>query len=273
MKSDRSAPSGALDESSLSRLLQEVEIIVRAAGDLARGASPDQRRITSKSDGHPVTEADMRVHELIASQLEVLEPSYGLRSEEGEGWEAKGGDCTWVLDPIDGTRHYGRGNPNYGVSLGLECRGEPVLGAVCLPELDQLYLGAKGLGAHLNGERIQCSDRPALRHALVCVELPSRASPPENLRRSLEGLGTLIGAVERVRVLGVSSMGVCLAAKGGFDAWLSLGSSWKSWDVAAARLILTEAGGEWIEDGRLTAAGPPDLCRQLLALAQESATE
>ena len=88
----------------------------------------------------------------------------------------------------------------------------------------------------------------------------------EELSWALDKMRVFIDNTLRVRILGVGSIGLCLSAMGGFDAWVSLASSWKSYDLAAGQVIMQEAGAEFNMHGRRIVAGPAALCAHILEL-------
>lgn len=236
--------------------------LVREGGLMAKEMIRHAEVRADKGRGDFVTEADLCVESHILDALRAAYPAHGFFSEECGGAETDTG-FVWVLDPIDGTKHYMRGNPVYSVSLGLMRDGESVLGAVYLPETDQLYAARKNGGATLNGLPILCSSEDQLDQALVCAEIPSRHSPEVEQTSSLRRLEALIRSGQRVRIVGISSIGLCWCASGIFDVYVNLGSAWQPHDVAAAKIIMTEAGGGYTQHGQNVVAGPKGLCGQV----------
>jgi myo-inositol-1(or 4)-monophosphatase len=239
--------------------------LVREGGIIAKDMI---RRIdirTDKGQGDFVTTADLRVEAHILTQLRRAFPEHGFFSEE-RGGERTDAEYVWVLDPIDGTKHYVRGNPMYSVSLALVRAGMSVLGVVYLPEVEQFYVAERGAGATLNGRPVHVSAETRLERAMPCVEIPSRHAGSEEKRWAFDRLEALIRHTQRVRIVGVSSIGLCLCASGAFDAYVNLGSGWKPHDVAAARLVMTEAGGRYETSGQRIVAGPETLCDRVKAV-------
>ena len=242
--------------------LQTAETIVR---DAALCAQANSRRIVAhKPRGDLVTEGDLAVEDYVLSALKTLYPDHCLDSEEA-GSQNRGGEYVWILDPIDGTKYYARGVPLYSVSLALQRRGQGILGVVYSWEFDRMYCASAGRGATLNGTAIECSREEQLQRASVCLEIPSRDCPggDEELDWAMAKMRLLISKAHRVRVLGVSSLGLCFCAAGGFDAYVNLGSGWRDCDIAAGEVILREAGGEFHRVGKHITAGPHGLCEQI----------
>lgn len=122
--------------------------------------------IESKSDLSPVTIADRRTEEKIRSELESAFPGHGIIGEEF-GTVAEGSDYVWTVDPIDGTRSFVRGIPLFGTLLGLLHKGEPVVGIMVLPALEETYTAAKGIGAYCGSHRLHVSNTKTLDQAVL----------------------------------------------------------------------------------------------------------
>ena len=129
--------------------MAELEPIAREAGRLALDARSrlDCRR---KPDGSIVTNGDVLVEEFLRPKLQSLIPGSEVWGEElGRSEEGPGG--LWLIDPIDGTTNFAAGSPLWGVSLALIRQGRLLMGAIYLPELDEMCLGCEGGGVTLNG--------------------------------------------------------------------------------------------------------------------------
>ncbi len=252
----------------MNDFLTAAEGIVREAGRAAKEMLPRSQVLRHKKYREIVTDGDIRVEEYVISSLRKLFPDHGFESEE-MGRENADAEYVWILDPIDGTKYYAKGVPLYAVSLALKQRGResPILGVVYSPEFEQTYCAALGAGATLNGRPIHCQSQAELEEASICLEIPSRDAPRAELQWAMEKMSLLVERAFRVRIIGVGSLGLCFCASGGFDAYINLGSMWKSHDVAAGEVIVREAGGEFFyagETGRQIVAGPKALCERIL---------
>jgi myo-inositol-1(or 4)-monophosphatase len=249
--------------------LQKAESIVREAGAIAAREFQHPRILREKPYADVVTQGDELVEAHVTAALEREFPGHGLISEESGGHHPEA-ESVWILDPIDGSKYYARGVPIYSISLALRRRGDLVLGVVYSPETDQMFSAAAGSGAQLNGEPIRASRAQSLAEAFLCMEIPSRHSEEDVRRRALEKLPRLVDAVLRVRILGVSALGLCYCASGGFDAYASFSYRSQLWDLAAGEVILREAGGTIsTRSGPCLLAGPPVLHDQLARLLEE----
>ena len=258
----------------LEAFLENAVQIVRDAGQIARPGFGNTRVLRVKQRGDPVTEGDLQVQEYVDSRLRELYPDHGLNAEENTDQNTEGSpggsirnadaEYVWVLDPIDGTKYYLRGVPLYSIALALEQRGKLILGVVLFPETGQLFCGARGCGAKLEGKPVACSRTERLDQSTICAEIPSRDSPAADRRWALQKLALLVDRTQRVRIMGLAPFGLCFTATGGFDAYVNLGSAPKYCDIAAGQVIVEEAGGRFWQPGQTIVAGPDALCRQLL---------
>ena len=204
-----------------------------AAGELALSHFGAGRRSWYKGPGQVVTEADLEVDALLHDMLRAARPDYGWLSEERVDDRSRT-RCprAWVVDPIDGTRAFAEGVPQFAVSVALVERGEPLLGVVLNPATDELFEASRGGGAWLNGLRLRASGRTDLTGAGL---LSSRTEMKRRYWPSMipEATFTTIGSL---------AYKLALIAAGRFDGLVSLRAS-HDWDIAAAQLLVSEAGG------------------------------
>ena len=147
---------------------------------------------------------------------------------------------TWVLDPIDGTMNFIRDLGLSAVSLALVENGQTVLGIVYNPFRDELFCAEQGRGATLNGETIRVRETKELSGALVAVGTAPYYKPSVGACFDIYRELFLRGV--DIRRLGSAAIDICYVAAGRFDCYYEFVLS--IWDFAAARLILTEAGGK-----------------------------
>jgi myo-inositol-1(or 4)-monophosphatase len=222
----------ALEPIARAALKDELAEIVREAGRLAVSMSGAQLKHWTKHGDSPVTEADIAVDRLLRERLTRLAPDCGWLSEETEDDRARlGSRRLWVVDPIDGTRAYLAGRTEWSVSVALVDNGRPVVGAVFAPAEDGLYLAAAGEGATRDGALLAAKAGDSFEAARVAGPKPMIAE----LETSLPGI---------VGVPKVHSLALRLArvASGQLDVAFASKSS-HDWDLAAADLIVHEAGG------------------------------
>ncbi len=183
---------------------------------------------TSADD--PVTVADREASTLIMTALAAAFPADGLLSEEETDDRARlGHDRVWIVDPIDGTKEYSTGLPDYCVSIGLAVGGEPVLGVVYAPETDELFSGVVGQGVTLNGQPVLApAGGPDWRIAVSDTE-----HGRELHRTALPGM----------KPSGSIALKLARIAAGQVDATFTM-SPRSEWDIAAGHALLRAAGGD-----------------------------
>ena len=171
----------AYEQSGLSsgELEQLTEVARRAAeagGEQLRQHFGRLEQVREKGrSGDLVTEADHAAEAAVLALLEAETPEIGVLAEES-GRRSRPGELEWCVDPLDGTTNYAHSYPLFGTSVGLCWRGQPLLGALAAPGLEQLYWAAPGLGSWCNGSRLAVSSCPSLDQALrIAVEVETLA--------------------------------------------------------------------------------------------------
>ena len=212
-------------------------LIVRAAREAGALAMHYFRRgdvkAWDKSPGNPVSEADLATNALLHDQLLGARPDYGWLSEETADEPVRlGRRRTWVVDPIDGTRDFLRGRTGWAVSVALIEDGQPILGVLAAPARDQLFIAERGRGAWCNDVPLAVSGRTRVGGCSMPID-------PPNLTASFWPEPWDAVAVEKPNSL---ALRIAKVASGEADAFLE-GRTIAEWDIAAAALILTEAGG------------------------------
>jgi myo-inositol-1(or 4)-monophosphatase len=214
---------------------QELEVLtaaVREAGALALQTFRGQIKSWTKGGASPVSEADLAVDALLRERLLALGPGYGWLSEETEDDPARlAADAVWIVDPIDGTRAYLAGTPDWVVSAALAVAGRPVLAAVFAPVTDELFLAAAGTGTTRNGVPMAASTGDQLDAVKV-------AGP----KRTIQSLADIHPALVAPPRLGSLALRLARVAQGELDIVFASGRS-HDWDLAAADLLVHEAGG------------------------------
>jgi myo-inositol-1(or 4)-monophosphatase len=217
-------------------LIEPLSEAARQAGEIAlhyfRHGERTHANINHKAGGSPVTEADLLVDQFLEKRLREIVPDAAWLSEEIADSPARlGNPLVLIVDPIDGTRGFSNGDPQWAVSIGLVHQGRPVAGVVHAPAIEETYSAARGRGARLNGERISVSQRTSLHGATL--------SGPQGFVGSVRDAGAAIVPFPKMASL---AMRLVRIASGCIDAGL-VGDKSYDWDIAAADLILNEAGG------------------------------
>jgi len=219
-----------------AQLLPAMVAAAHRAGDMALGwFRPGERTsagIETKEGGSPVTEADHAADALLKQELRALDPTAGWLSEETvDTPERLSCQRLFIVDPIDGTRAFVAGDPRWAVSVALVVDGLPLIGVLHLPALGQTFTAISGGGAQRDGAPIRVSQAASLAGA--------RFAGPQPLLERFARTGAGISPQGKVPSLAYR---IALVAEGQIEAGLASTNA-HDWDIAAADLIVHEAGG------------------------------
>jgi myo-inositol-1(or 4)-monophosphatase len=188
-------------------------------------------RSWNKDANSPVSDADIAADNFLRERLLALAPSYGWLSEEtADQPDRLTRKRVWVVDPIDGTRAYLAGLPDWTVSVALVESGRPLAAALYAPVSDELFIASRESGTTQNGKRVRASTVRSLQHARVAG---NKMRVDQMIRA-----GISIEAVPKIHSLALRFARV---ATGEIDAALATAAS-HDWDLAAADLLVHEAG-------------------------------
>ncbi|WP_119344859.1 inositol monophosphatase family protein [Facilibium subflavum] len=245
----------------------KMNVAIKAARQAGRAIlkANDNRstiEVHEKSKNNYVTNIDIEVEKKIIATLQKAFPDQFYITEEAGHFGNENSDHTWIIDPIDGTNNFIHGLPHHCVSIAMQFRNKTELAVVYNPYLDQLFTATKGSGAQLNGQRIRVGNKKEFTGCLFSGALkystkvfnPSYPEAVLALHEEISGL----------RYSGSLTLDMCYVAAGYLDAvWTSRDA--KIWDIAAADLIIKEAGGmlcgldgglHYLQDGRLIGGNP-----------------
>ncbi len=241
-----------MDNSFQAKYLEACVILAREAGEVIMTYFAGQFNTRQKEDNSPVTDADVAANILITRGLLALAPEIAVIAEEDEEESASGHALFWLVDPLDGTRSFVRGEEEFTVNIGLIKAGEPVMGVIYAPPQKTMYYGGVGMGAF----RQNGMDEPVA----ISVRTPS----PEGLvvtRSKTHPSAKAHEYLSRFKILemrsGSSSIKFCQVAEGNADLYPRLGRTME-WDTAAGHAILKAAGGrvETLEEKPLVYGKP-----------------
>jgi myo-inositol-1(or 4)-monophosphatase len=197
-------------------------------------------KITNKEGiNNLVTEADHAAEKAIIEVIQHQFPDHFILSEE-TGEIKTQSEYKWIIDPIDGTVNFANGIPICCVSIGLEKNGEMILGAVYCPFLNEMYFAQKGMGAFLNGKKINVSQKDTVIKSCLVTGFPYTYLDSSN--GPLQVFEKLIRQGIPVRRLGSAAIDLCWVAAGRFDGFYE--HKLQAWDSAAGFLLVEEAGGK-----------------------------
>jgi myo-inositol-1(or 4)-monophosphatase len=220
-----------------------------------------------------VTDADIATEKVILAFIRENFPDDDILAEETQAHENLSDSRTWIVDPIDGTTNFAHDFPIYCVSVALWENKKPKAGVVIEVNRNEEFTAAAGEGAWLNGKRISVSKTMNPRNAFIGTGFPyndlSLIDPYLRLFRHL------MEELQGIRRPGAATFDLCCVACGRFDGFFEY--SLHAWDVAAASLIIQEAGGVisdwnggdgWLFGQRII-TGNPDIHRVLLERVQD----
>jgi myo-inositol-1(or 4)-monophosphatase len=185
-----------------------------------------------------VTETDLVAQAKAVESIRSRYPDHDIWAEEVGQTPDGASDYCWIVDPLDGTTNFSRGFPCFSVSIAMSHRGKLILGVVYDPLRDQLFRAQRGRGACLNDDRIQVSAAERLTDAVIGLDW---AHEQELRCQAAQLVAEVAPGVRTMRNTGSAALGLCSVAAGWIDAYFHL--SLKPWDVAAASVIIQEAGG------------------------------
>jgi histidinol phosphatase-like enzyme (inositol monophosphatase family) len=227
------------DHAELKDLLDFAVSLARDAGEITMKYFRRSPKTDTKADGSFVTIADREAEAFLRRTISDRFPHDGILGEEAGEQQGSSGR-RWIVDPIDGTFSFVHGVPLYGVLIALEIDGQPVVGVINLPALDEIVYAAHGLGCFSNGESARVSSTATLEESLllatdfgVCKQFGFGAAAE-----------MLQGRVKARRTWG-DCYGHVLVATGRAD--IMLDPVMNAWDCAALAPIIEEAGGTFTD--------------------------
>lgn len=222
----------------MSISLAVLEEVVREAGSIAMAYFKDLKnvQVDKKSPRDFVTAADVAVENFLKEALTRKYPEYGFWGEESG--QSANQSSRWIVDPIDGTHSFSRGQYFWAISVALEIDQELIIGAVYAPALDDYYCAKKGGGVWKNGQPITVSSESNLAEGMVATGFAClRSYLTDN---NLERFGRIAQNTTGQRRFGSAALDLCLVADGQVDAFWE--QELNLYDVAAGALIAREAG-------------------------------
>ena len=219
-------------------MLEQIKALAKEAGKILLEAVSAQ--VTAKDGvGNFVTDYDVRVQKLIFDRLREIHPTASFMGEEDEIHSADlSGDC-FIVDPLDGTQNFINGYRHSAVSIGMTRKGEPVLGVVYNPYMDELFWAEKGKGAYCNDTPIKTSPAPLSESVLL---FGCSSYNREQTDYTFRLLRQLFDRALDLRSSGSAALDLCYVASGRVNLFFEYQLS--PWDYCAGSLILSEAGGK-----------------------------
>lgn len=221
-------------------LATAIDIVLRA-GEIQLAHFHRDYAVTMKGTIDLVTEVDFAVERMCRQVLGGRFPSHEILAEEmgGPSEGSRRSEYCWIFDPIDGTTNYAHGLPIFCAALGLEIDGRIEVAAIYDPTRRELFTAERGQGAYLNGARMHVSKASKLVEAVLVTGFPYDVHQDADTILGL--FGAFIKQARAVRRLGSAALDMCYVAAGRLDGFWE--SRLRPWDIAAASLLIEEAGG------------------------------
>ena len=233
-------------DAALEKLLLVAEKTAVSAASLLREKWAQPRQLTAKGFRDLVTDADYASQALITSQIRQAFPEHGFLTEEEASDLPDSGSIIWVIDPVDGTTNYSRQIPIFTVAIAAvdSASREVVVGVILDPMRQELFSAAKGQGVWLQvekGEKRPLSASPVsiLSESIVSLDMSHDHQTRQSVLDFVQHAGNDIA---KMRLIGSAALSMAWLAAGRLDAYLNY--RLQPWDVAAASLLVREAGGQ-----------------------------
>ena len=221
-----------MPDSSYSGALERIQLAIEEAKAVFSRFTPGEIAAEYKAGHDPVTEADHALDAVLRKNL--LRKDEGWLSEESADDRSRlAHSLVWVVDPLDGTREFVAGIPEFCVSIALVDCGRPAAGGICNPATDEVFLGAVDSGLTYKGVAARASQKNTLEGALV---LASRSETKRGEWRAFQN------AAFKVQPMGSVAYKLARVSAGLADATFTLTPK-HEWDVAAGAALLISGGG------------------------------
>jgi myo-inositol-1(or 4)-monophosphatase len=219
----------------MKRSLSLAERAVREAGAAVMTFYRTRLSVRDKGNDNPVTPADLEADRILRKRLLESHPDYGWLSEEtADSADRLKKNRVWVVDPIDGTKEFIKGLPEFAVSVGLVEKGRVILGVVYNPATEEMFTAANGVGASLNGHPIAISGTSSLDQAVMeASRTEFRGGRFSDIRKK----------VSRIDPIGSIAYKLARLAAGQSDIVFSFTPK-SEWDLCGAAAIIEESGGK-----------------------------
>jgi myo-inositol-1(or 4)-monophosphatase len=207
------------------------QMIYRAMDNL------DQVKVSEKGHNDFVSNIDKRSEMMIIETIHEAYPNHAILAEESG--EHEGSDVTWIIDPLDGTKNFIYGIPQFAVSIAVKENNRIQHGIVFDPVKNELFTASRGAGAALNDTRIRVNQTRSLATSLIGTGFPYREH--DNLDQYMAIFKDIMRQCRDIRRPGSAALDLCYVAAGRYDGFYEFNLN--IWDIAAGALIVEEAGG------------------------------
>ncbi|MFC2135044.1 inositol monophosphatase family protein [Bacteroidota bacterium] len=221
-------------------MIENVYKIALEAGNIIRDGFGRQFSVEYKTNSsNLVTEIDKKAENAIINFITTEYSGHNIIAEES-GEQQSDSEYTWVIDPLDGTTNFAHGLPIFSVSIGIQKKGQTIIGVIYDVMNNVMYSAEKGNGAYRDNQKINVGKNSSLEESLLVTGFPYNIK--ENPDDVIKKFNDFLLEARAVRRLGSAAIDFCYVASGVFDGFWEVHLS--PWDVCAGALIVEEAGGK-----------------------------
>lgn len=248
----------------LSNILERVLKLTSEVGNfqIKHWNKVGNAEIEEKTANQLVSFVDKESEKILKEEVLKILPGSSFLGEESGSEEVEKSEFLWIVDPLDGTTNYLHGLPVFSISVALLKDGEPIVGVVDCPVLNETFSAVKGGGAFLNGAPITVAKNNNLTDTLIATGFPYYKF--DRMEGYLDVLAELMQKTHGLRRMGSAAIDLAYTAAGRFDGFFEMNLS--PWDVAAGVLLVREAGGSVTDFN-----GSPDVIfnKEILASSEQ----
>jgi len=212
------------------------------SGDMIKEAYDKPKNVDTKSSAADlVTETDRAVEDYIIGAIKEAYPNHQIIGEETSEKPQLTNEPTWVIDPVDGTTNFISGMPYIAVCIGFMLDKQIQCGVVFNPILDEFFSARRGCGAKLNDKTITVKPQAPLSQAVILTGSSSSRTEERCNKVFANVQSVCLAPCRGIRMIGSTACAITMVARGQADGYF--GAGFHIWDIVAAEIILTEAGG------------------------------
>lgn len=199
----------------------------------------DKVEVSEKEKNDYVTQVDKLSEEIIITEIQKAYPRHAIIAEENGKLNSSNDEYCWIIDPLDGTRNFMHGFPQFSISIALMKKNVLELGMVYDPIRQELFTATRGQGAYLNSRRLRVSPAKKFSSTLIGTGFPF--CDKDDTERYLKKFQTVFTHCGDIRRAGSAALDLAYVAAGRLDGYWEAGL--EIWDIAAGVLMIKEAGG------------------------------
>ncbi len=230
-----------MDKKSTLEIFNFAKDISVKAGKILQESQNKFDIVKQKDIQDIATSSDIASEKFLIDCILKKYPNHSIYSEE-IGDIKNDTSYRWVIDPLDGTKEYVRGIPQWNCSIAFQFNNETITSCVYRPYEDVLYSAGKGLGSYKNNQKIEVSKVEKLEEAFIYCYIPSYKRNQDRYEWAFKSLSEIGKKVYRLRSISDENTALCWLAKGGCEAYLNLSNPPKEHDILPGLFVANEAG-------------------------------